>query len=75
MVLVDDSVIDMLLMLESIAGLEDQTILFSLVSVPVDATLLFPQEKGRVSQLVQHGAGVAADEPNEDDGYKYEMKY
>ena len=74
MVLVDDCVVDALLTLERSAGLKNLTIVFSLVSVPIDTTLLLPQEKSWVCQLVQHRSGVAADKPNEDDGFKYEIE-
>ena len=70
-VLVDQCANQVATTLQGIADPEYRAISLSLVSIPVYAALLLLLVEGRVCQLKQNRAGVGADEPNEDRGYKY----
>ena len=56
--------------LEGIAGSEHKAISLSLISLPENSALLLLFVEGRVCQLEQNRAGVGADKPNKDEGYK-----
>ena len=65
-VLVDKGANQVATTLQGITGPEDQSVSLCLISVPVYSALLLHLVKGWVCQLVQHRAGVSADEPDED---------